>query len=400
MEKSLRTKMAQACGYETGKRLADAMALTVPIVTPLHMSSAFIYDDLETLDAVYEEEKYGYIYTRCGNPTIDAAAEMVAQAENGERAVLFSSGMAAIINTILAHVKSGDHIVSSPVLYGDVFLYLKDDLARFGVETTFVDFEDKEAFEAAFRPNTKLVYTETICNPLMVAADIPAAAETAHRHGCKLIVDNSFATPPVCRPLDLGADMVVESVTKYLCGHSDITGGISCGSNEDMTPVFHQFTQSGAIMGSFEAWLLIRSLRTVDLRMRAHSANALAVAQWLEQQPKIKKVYYSGLDSSPYKEVADRCFENGMASGMVAFDVEGGEEGASRLIAELQNIKLVPTLASYATIIIFPGKTSHRYMDPADREAAGVSMGLLRLSIGLEDPQDIIADFEQALAKI
>jgi len=400
MGKSLNTLLAQANGFKTGKMMADALAKTVPVVTPLHMTSAFYFPDSETVDAVFDEKEFGYIYTRCGNPTLDAAAELVAVAEGGEQAVLFSSGMAATVNTLLALLGAGDHIVSSTILYGDSVLYMRDTLSRFGIETTFVDFEDKEAFEAAFRPNTKLVITETICNPLMLVADIPAAAEMAHKHGCKLIVDNCFATPPVCRPLDLGADIVLESVTKYLCGHTDVTGGIVCGSKADMEPILRQFTQSGAIMGPFEAWLLIRSMRTLDLRMRAHSANALAVAEALEKHPKVQKVYYGALDSSPCKAVVDRDFGDGMAGGMVAFEVVGGEQGALKLIEELKDIELLASLASFVTTIIFPGNTSHRLMTPEDRARLGVSMSLLRLSVGLEDPADIIADLEQALEKI
>ena len=398
--KSLRSKMAYACEHETGKRLAAASSVAVPKVLPIYMTSVFSFDDVPSLDAVYEKKTEGYIYTRDGHPGIDAAAEMIALAENGEKAVCFSSGMAAIINTIMANVKAGDHIVASPVIYGDMFNYFKLELPKYGVDVSFVSFEDMDEMNKAFRPNTKVVYTETICNPLMEVVDIQAVAEMAHRHGCKLIIDNSFASPAICRPLELGADIVVESATKYLGGHSDITGGIACGRDECIAPVFQNFVRYGAIMGPFESWLLMRSLRTLDLRMKEHSANGIKVAEYLEKHPKIERVYYPGLASSRYKALADRQFEMGRCGGMLGIDVAGGEEGACKLIAELENIKFVPSLASYCTTLTYPGKTSHRFLTEEERADAGISMGLLRISVGIEDVDDIIADFDQALSKL
>lgn len=400
MKKSLRTQMVTVGGLDTAKKIADGEQFAVGQVLPIYLSSVFAFSDMETLDEVYEGTKQSYTYTRCGNPNLDAAAEMMAVAENAEAAVCFASGMSAITLAFLAHVKAGDHIVASTVLYGDVFNYLKYELPAYGIETTFVDFSDEAAFEAAFRPETKIVYTETICNPLMDVADIPAAAEMAHKHGAKLFIDNSFASPAVCRPIDLGADLVAESVTKFIGGHSDLTGGVISGSEELIAPIRYYSELFGAIMGPFEAWLLMRSLRTLDLRVKAHSENGAKVAAYLEQHPKITRVCYPGLASSPYKELADKMFVDGRAGGMLAFEVVGDLEGALKLIESFKSITIVPSLATYNTSVTHPGKTSHRRMSAADREASGITMGLLRLSIGIEDPDDIIADFEQALEQI
>lgn len=397
-ESHMRTKLVHSGDQELAKKLQEGVS--VPKVLPIYMSSVFSFDDVPSLDAVYANEADGYVYSRMSNPSTDAAAELLAAAEGAEGALVFSSGMAAIINAIIANVQAGDHIVSSPVLYGGVYDYLKHELPRFGVEVTFVEFNDPANVEAAIRPNTKLVYTETISNPLMEVDDLPAIAKIAHAHGCKMIVDNTFATPAVARPLDMGADIVVYSATKYLGGHSDIIGGAVVSDKENIANVHRCFTLYGAIMGPMEAWLLCRSLRTLDLRVEQHSRNALKVAQFLEQHPKVEKVYYPGLESSPSYALAQKLFVDGRCGGMLSADIAGGEQGASTLIKECKTIKFVPSLASYATTLSYPAKTSHRAYSPEDMKAAGISMGQLRFSIGLEDPDDIIAELDEALKKV
>lgn len=394
----IQTKLVHAGENELAKKIANTVS--VPKVLPIYMSSVFSFDDVPSLDAVYAGEASGYVYSRMTNPGTDAAEEILAAAENAEGALVFASGMAAIITSILGSVKSGDHIVSSPVLYGGVYDYFKHELPRFGVEVTFVDFEDQEALKSAIGPNTKVVYTETISNPLMEVVDLPAVAAIAHEHGCRFIVDNTFATPAVARPLELGADVVVYSTTKYLGGHSDLVGGAIVSDGETIAQLHRYFTLYGAIMGPFEAWLLARSLRTLDLRMRQHSENALKVAQFLEKHPKVERVYYPGLDSSPYKALADRMFVEGRCGGMLSADIAGGEQGASKLIKECPTIKFVPSLAGVSTTISYPAKTSHRAYSPEDMKAAGISMGQLRFSIGLEHADDIIAELSGALDKV
>ncbi len=394
----LRTRLAHGGENTLGKRIAGSVS--VPKVLPIYMSSVFAFDDVESLDAVYDGTADGYVYSRMSNPSNDAVEELLCLAEGTEAAQVFSSGMAAIINTVIANVKCGDHIVSSPVLYGGVYDYFKNELPRFGVEVTLVDFSDLDAVRAAIRPNTKLVYTETISNPLMEVIDIPAIAALAHEHGCKLVVDNSFATPAVARPLEMGADVVVYSATKYLGGHSDIIGGAAVGSEAEMKEIRRCATLYGSIMGPFESWLLCRSLRTLDMRMEQHSRNALKVAQFLENHPKVERVYYPGLESSPYKALADKLFVDGRCGGMLSADIVGGEAGASMMIKSCKTIKLVPSLASFSTTFSYPAKTSHRAYSPEDMAKAGISMGQIRFSIGIENADDIIAELAEALEQV
>lgn len=397
-ESHMRTKLAHTGDLELAKKIQSGVS--VPKVLPIYMSSVFTFDDVPSLDAVYAGEADGYVYSRMTNPGTDAAEEMLAAAEGADGALVFSSGMAAIINAIVANVQAGDHIVSSPVLYGGVYDYFKHELPRFGVEVTFVEFNDPARVEAAIRPNTRVVYTETISNPLMEVDDLPAIAKIAHAHGCKLVVDNTFATAAVAKPLNMGADIVVYSATKYLGGHSDLIGGAVVSDRENIAQIHRCFTLYGAIMGPMEAWLLCRSLRTLDLRMEQHSKNALKVARFLESHPKVEKVYYPGLESSPSHALAARLFVDGRCGGMLSADIAGGEQGAGTLIRECPTIKFVPSLASFATTISYPAKTSHRAYSPEDMKAAGISMGQLRFSIGLEHADDIIAELDEALGKV
>ena len=366
-ESHMRTKLAHTGDLELAKKIQSSVS--VPKVLPIYMSSVFTFDDVPSLDAVYAGEADGYVYSRMTNPSTDAAEEMLAPAEGADGALVFSSGMAAIINAIIANVQAGDHIVSSPVLYGGVYDYFKHELPRFGVEVTFVEFDDPAKVEAAIRPNTK-------------------------------VVDNTFATAAVARPLSMGADIVVYSATKYLGGHSDLIGGAVVSDKENIAQIHRCFTLYGAIMGPMEAWLLCRSLRTLDLRMEQHSKNALKVARFLEGHPKVEKVYYPGLESSPSHGLAAKLFVDGRCGGMLSADIAGGEQGASALIRECSTIKFVPSLASFATTISYPAKTSHRAYSPEDMKAAGISMGQLRFSIGLEDAEDIIAELDEALEKV
>ena len=397
MSKSLQTEMVQA-GVHSLAEMPDYVS--VPKVPPIYMSSVFSFDDVPSLDAVYAKEAPGYVYSRDGNPGTDYTASMIAQAEGGESGLVFSSGMAAILQSIIAYVGKGDHIVSSPVLYGGVYNYLKNEATRFGVETTFADFTDMAAVEAAIKPNTKILYTETITNPLMEVFDLKAIADIAHKHGCKLIVDNTFASPAVCKPLELGADIVADSSTKYMGGHSDITGGAVVTTPELIAPVKRGLAMYGPVMSPFDAWLMARSLRTLDMRVARHSENALKVAEFLEKHPKIEKVHYPGLESSPYHALAMKMFYKGRCGGMLSADIAGGEKGASDFIKNLKHIKFVPSLASYTTSLSYPAKTSHRAYNEEELKAAGITMGTLRFSIGLEEPEDIIAEFDEALNKL
>lgn len=396
-KKDLMTRLTHSGENEAAKRIARSVS--VPKVVPVYMSSVFCFDDVPSLDGVYDGTKQGYVYSRMSNPGYDCLNEVLASAEGCDGALCFGSGMAAIIAAFLANVAAGDHIVSSPVLYGGVYDYLKNEAPRFGISVDFVDFE-RDDLEKYLRPNTKVVYTETITNPLMEVPDLKQVADVAHKGGAKLIVDNTFATPAVCRPMEFGADIVVYSGTKYLGGHSDIICGTAAAGAENIARMQRVATLYGGIPGPFDAWLLTRSLRTLGLRMRQHSENAMKLAAYFARHPKVEKVYYPGLASSPYHAVAAKQFDNGWFGGMLSADIAGGEAGASRFIAACESVKFVPSLAGVTTSISYPAKTSHRAYSKEDLDKCGISMGQLRFSAGLENIDDVIAEFEKAFESV
>jgi methionine-gamma-lyase len=366
---------------------------------PITLTSVFSFDDVETLDKVYEGEEEGYVYTRMNNPVYDALKEIMFNIDAGEDAQVYSSGMAAITMSILSQVKAGDHIIAANVLYGGSHQFLKTELKRFNIEVSFVD-PLKESLEPHFRTNTKIVYIETISNPLMEVLDIPEIVQMTHAHNAKVIVDNTFATAVICQPIKLGVDIVVYSATKYLCGHSDITAGIVVSDKETMKQITSTGVLYGPTMSPFDGWLLVRSLRTLELRVIQHSNNAIKLAAYLEKHPKVSAVYYPGLESSPYHITARKIFRDDYFGGMLSIDLVKGEKGAYDLIRELETIKLVPSLAGVSTAISYPAKTSHRAFSEEELDRAGISKGLLRISVGLENIKDLIAEFDKALQKI
>lgn len=397
MKQGMMTKLVHAGENELAKKIAQSVS--VPKVLPIYMSSVFSFDDVPSLDGVYDGSESGYVYTRMSNPGIDAVKEILSVAEESDGAVMFSSGMAAIITTIIANVSAGDHIISSPVLYGGVYDYLKHEIKRFGVEVDFVDFLTED-IEKYMKDNTKLIYTETITNPLMEVMDIEKIAKIAHRHGAKLVIDNTFSTPALCKPMELGADIVVYSATKYLGGHSDIIGGAVTSTTEHLAEIQRLGTLYGGMMSPFDAWLLARSLRTLEMRMERHSKNAVILAEYLENHPKAEKVYYPGLKSSSYYDLGQKQFRNGWCGGMLSVDIAGGEKGASNFIANCRSIKFVPSLAGVGTSISYPAKTSHRAYTKEELAKCGISMGQLRVSVGLENIEDVIAEFEDAFKSV
>lgn len=391
MDKSFATQLTHL-----GEKNPPSVSRTKSL--PISMSSVFVFDDVETLDKVYDGEEKGYVYSRNANPVQDALSEIMYNIEGAENAQAFSSGMAAITMSILALVKAGDHIIAGSVLYGGTYEFLKTELKKFNIDVTFVDLV-KEDIKKYFSPNTKLVYVETISNPLMEVIDIEAVARAAHGNNAKLIVDNTFATPIICQPMKLGADIVVYSATKYLCGHSDVTGGIAVTNKRNMEKIRGTAVLYGTMMSPFDAWLLIRSLRTLELRVMKHSQNALKLAQFLETHDKVLKVYYPGLNSSTFNTLASRIFNNGLFGGMLSVDLKNGEKGAYDLIRDLETIKFVPSLAGVSTTVSYPAKTSHRALTGEELKDAGISKGLIRISAGLEDASDIIDEFKKILDK-
>ena len=397
MGNNLNTRLNHTGDGQFYKQVAQSSS--VPEVLPVYRTSVFAFDDVPSVDRIYEGEDDGYIYSRIKHPNTEAVSEILAAAEETEAALVFSSGMSAIALSLLSVVQQGDHIISSPVLYGGVHDFLSKELARFGVSVTFVDFL-RENIADFIRPETKLIYTESICNPLMEVPDMAAAAKVAHEHGLLFFVDNTFATPVVVKPAQLGADVVLYSATKYLGGHSDIVGGAAAGNREIIGKIRRTLTLYGAVLGADDSWLLARSLRTLSLRVKTHSRNALQVAEFLAKHPKIEKVFYPGLESSPSHKRAKAQFAEGLYGGMLSFNLRGGEQEASTVIRELSTIKYVPSLAGTATTLSYAAKTSHRFYPPQELAAVGITLGQLRLSVGLEEAEDIIAELDGALAKI
>ena len=368
-------------------------------VSPIFASSVWSFDSLEQIDDVYEHRASGYVYSRISNPGVEQLEQAVALLEGAEAAAAYSSGMAAIAMALLAELKAGDHVVAHQVLYGGTYALFVNEMGRFGVEVSFADFTDLAAVRTAMRPNTKVLYVETICNPLMEVIDIPEVAVLAAKTGAKVYVDNTFASPVHFQPLLAGADVVVHSATKYLNGHSDITGGVVAGSKEFIDRVKKVGTTYGPTLSPFDAWLVLRGVKTLAVRMERHSANAQALAEFLAQHPKVTQVHYPGLPSSKTYAVARKLLAGG-CGGMLSFAVAGGVEEASSVIRGLQLTELVPSLAGPSTTVSHPGKTSHRAIPLQERQAYGVGDDLIRVSVGIETIDDIIADFAQVLAKV
>ena len=401
-----RRKSVATISVHAGSRPPESV--TRPKVPPIYATSVFSFDYLDQIDEVYGGSARGYVYSRMSNPGIDLLEEAVAQLEDGGDAVAFASGMAAITTAVLASVSDGDHVLSARTLYGGTYTFFQDDLPKRGASVTFVDINDLPSAREALRPETKVVYCETISNPTMEVADLPALAEMAHEAGALLMVDNTFASPVLCRPLTLGADVVIHSGTKYLNGHSDGLSGVLAVAREsdDVPPrqglakrIRSMAEAYGPTPSPFDAWLLLRGIRTLSLRVQRHSENALKLARFLESHPKVTTVHYPGLESSTHHEVAKRVLSGGFG-GMLSFEVTGGLEGARRFIDSLEMVELVPSLAGVSTTVSHPGKTSHRSIPLEERSPYGIGDGLIRVSTGIEDYADIEADFAQALENV
>ncbi|HEY3413824.1 MAG TPA: PLP-dependent aspartate aminotransferase family protein [Armatimonadota bacterium] len=380
-------------GGETGERPR-------PSTPPIYTATTFGYETTDGLDAAFTGA--GPFYQRNGNPTTAAFERACAALERAEGAVAFGSGMAALHGALLgAGVKAGDTIVSGRDMYGVTVRLLNEVFAPAGVRTEYVDTTDLPAArDAISRLKPRAVLVEAISNPLLRLADIGTLAEAAHAAGSALIVDSTFATPYLVCPHELGADLVVHSATKYLGGHGDALGGVVTGSGEPLTGVRTANVVVGAVLAPFEASLLLRGLKTLSLRMERHCANAAAIAGWLETRTEVSRVYYPGLASHPQRELAGRLFGNRGFGGMVSFDLrDGGRRRVSRFIDSLKLAFPGPTLGDVETLVMYPALASHRALSAEQRAALGISDGLVRLSVGIEHAEDIIADIEQALAR-
>ncbi|KIA80429.1 O-succinylhomoserine sulfhydrylase [Chromobacterium amazonense] len=361
----------------------------------LFLTSSFTYESAAQAAAMFLGEIEGYTYSRFTNPTVSAFQQRLAQMEGGERAIATATGMAAIQAIMMTLLQAGDHMVSSQSLFGSTTNLFANQLAKFGVTTTFVDARDLQAWRAAIQPNTKLLFLETPSNPLTEVADVAAVADIAHAHDALLVVDNSFCSPALQQPLRLGADLVMHSATKFIDGHGRVMGGAVVGSDKLVEQVYLHVRTAGPSLSPFNAWTLLSGLETLHLRMEKHSANALELARWLEAQPNVERVYYPGLESHPQYELARRQQKSGGA--VVSFVVKGGREAAWKVVDSVRVISRTANLGDVKSTITHPASTTHARVTPEAREKAGIVEGLLRVSVGLENVLDLQRDLALGL---
>jgi len=362
---------------------------------PIYMTTAFDVDGLEQLDDIAGGRVAGYIYTRDSNPNHEAFAADVARLEGAEAAVACASGMGAMTAVLLAHVKTGDHVIAAKVLYGRTGQMLNQLQAQFGVEVTFVDALDPQAFGQAVTPRTRLAIVENISNPLMEVADIPALVAALGE--VPLLVDSTFATPVLQRPIEHGAKLVFHSASKYLNGHGDVMLGVVAGNYSAIRKVRQMMALFGMNSNPMECWLASRGLRTLPLRMARVSQTAGELAKFLQAQPQVARVFYPGLPEHPTHAAAKQLLPEGFG-GMLSFELPGGRESVSRLFRALEEIPFSPTLADARTTVSYPTGTSHKFMSAAERASLGINDGLVRLSVGLEDLDDLKRELQTALS--
>ena len=377
-------------GYDLGTlavRAGQHRSLEGEHSDPIYPTSSFVFSSAREAAARFGGEEEGNIYSRFTNPTVQFFEERIAALEGGERAVATSSGMAAILSTCLALMKVGDHVVCSRSVFGSTVSLFEKYLSRTGITTTFVDPTDLQCWEDAITADTKILFLETPSNPLAELTDISAVAEIAHKHDVLLVVDNCFCTPVLQQPLKQGADIIIHSATKYLDGQGRCVGGVVVGAQKEMEEVFGFIRTGGACMSPFNAWVFLKGLETLKIRMDAHCRNALEIANWLEQQEGIERVFYSGLTSHPQHELA-KAQQSGFG-GVLSFEVKGGQDAAWRFIDATTMVSITGNLGDVKTTITHPSTTTHGRMSEEDRVAAGIHQNLIRLSVGIEDIGDI-----------
>jgi len=363
---------------------------------PIFATSSYVFKSAEEAALRFTGQKPGNIYSRFTNPTVSAFQERLALMEKGERCLAFSSGMAAIMAVGMGLLKAGDHVVCSRGVFGNTVLMFQNYFSKFGVETDFVDLIDTAAWEAAIKPNTRFLFLETPSNPLTEIADISVLADIAHKHDCLLIVDNCFCTPVLQKPLELGADIVVHSATKYIDGQGRCVGGAVVASEEIIEKYIYPYLRTGgSTMSPFNAWVFLSGLETLAVRMKAHCDSAFELALWLEQQPGVAKVHYPGLQSHAQHELSKR--QQSHFGGIVSFELIGGKEHAWKLIDATEMLSITANLGDVKTTITHPATTTHGRLTPEVRAAAGIKDGLVRISVGLENIEDIKKDISRGL---
>ena len=371
------------------------------LAMPIYQTSTFIFDSAEQGGRRFALEEAGYIYTRLGNPTTTTLENKIAALEEGEAGIAMSSGMGAISSTLWTVLKAGDHVVTDKTLYGCTFALMNHGLTRFGVEVTFVDTSNLEEVKNAMKENTRVVYLETPANPNLKIVDLEGVCKVAHTNPNTLvIVDNTFATPYMQKPLKLGVDVVVHSATKYLNGHGDVIAGLVVTNKElaDQIRFVGLKDMTGAVLGPQEAYYIIRGLKTFEIRMERHCKNARTTVDFLNKHPKVEKVYYPGLETHPGYEIAKKQMKD--FGAMISFELKGGFEAGKTLLNNLKLCSLAVSLGDTETLIQHPASMTHSPYTKEEREVAGITDGLVRLSVGLENVEDIIADLEYGLEKI
>ncbi|XQE68614.1 O-succinylhomoserine sulfhydrylase [Pseudomonas sp. P3C3] len=364
----------------------------------MFLTSSYVFRSAADAAARFAGEQPGNVYSRYTNPTVRAFEERIAALEGAEQAVATASGMAAILAIVMSQCSAGDHVLVSRSVFGSTISLFEKYLKRFGIEVDYPPLADLSAWEAAFKPNTKLLFVESPSNPLAELVDIAALAEIAHAHKALLVVDNCFCTPALQQPLKLGADIIMHSATKYIDGQGRGLGGVVAGRKAEMEAVVGFLRTAGPTLSPFNAWMFLKGLETLRVRMQAHSASALALAQWLETQPGIDKVYYAGLPSHPQHELAKR--QQSAFGAVVSFEVKGGKEAAWRFIDATKVISITTNLGDTKTTIAHPATTSHGRLSPQERANAGIRDNLIRVAVGLEDVADLKADLARGLAAL
>jgi methionine-gamma-lyase len=368
------------------------------VVPPIYQTSTFAFESAEQGAAVFAGERRGYIYSRMGNPTVDAVERSVAVLEGGYAGLACGSGMAAIHTTLAVLLRAGDHLVCSEAVYGPTCTLVETVLSRFGIESTMVDTSNVAEIEKAMRPNTKVVYVETPGNPTLVICDLQAVCRKAHERGAQVVVDNTFMTPILQQPFRWGADVVVHSLTKFLNGHADVVGGMIVVKDEGQYPAFRKtLNQLGGVLPPFESFLVHRGIKTLSLRMQRHCENASKVAAFLEQHPAVDWVRYPGLQSHPQHGIARRQMAG--AGGMISFSLHGGLEAGRRMMNAVELCGLAVSLGGVETLIQHPASMTHASMGAEARRRANISDGLVRLSVGIENVDDIIGDLDKAMTE-
>lgn len=370
-----------------------------PLGVPIYQSHLFAFDTAEEMSESFAGPDGAFLYSRWGNPTVKALEEAVARLEGGVAGLAFASGMGAINAVLLGLLRAGDHVIAQRCLYGGTYAVLADLAERWGVEVTHVSGTDPEEVRAALRPRTRVLHLETIANPTTRVADLPALISAVAGHDVVTVVDNTFASPLLCRPLEHGADIVVHSATKYLGGHADVLGGVAVfGSDGLHRRIWHRGVEQGSTADPFAAWLTLRGMQTLALRVPRQSSNALLLAERLAGHPAVSQVHYPGLPGHPDHAVARRLLASG--GGVLAFDLAGGREAGRAFIEAVRVASLCPSLGDVKTFVMHPASTSHRQLDPAALAAAGIGEGTVRIAVGIEHPEDLWADVAQALESI